>query len=693
MAIYKEGFNYNENFNFDINEYIEFEDKILNEVEEVYGGNKVFDLNKIISDYDEFKSMYGHIYYILEEGFEIENIRRFPVKVTFNKDSKHFIEMEIRHLLINMIFLRAFVELEVDVELDDSYLFDARQISNKSIKKYIDEKIIIPFREEFTDTEDRFMELNSVLHDILYRLNKIPKDFNNLMGITLNLENSFIKVANENPRFNELIRTKIPEDMQPKDIENYLNDLMKEEIEILKSTDNCFQPMLLSGEGIKDQQLREFSISGGLKSDLLGNTIPIPINSNFIVGGFGNITNYYIDAGASRKSLIANKEKMGSSGHMALLMKLSCVGTYISKTKDCHTPHTVKLTINDKKFLEMCAGRYYRLPGHREFKLLKVTDMHLIGKTLLFRDPGKCACKDGICETCYGALATVNRGMDVGIFASTIISRPLSQNILSTKHLNTTNSCLIEFNEVFDKSFKLEANQVKMLSDNETDVDLSQYEMVFDNIIQIDELLDDADFNKFVQFVKVRNIKNHEEIYEIVENEGKELFIHPDLDAIIKKTQSNEDDEILVPFSRLSEETLFTINIENNELTKPLKEMDKLLNGSYFKGMNPTLDMMEQRFIELLIESKINVMSIHAATILRSFVRDVNNYLERPDFSKLFTDYVVLGLHASLADNPSITNSLAYDYLKSQLYTHTTFKKHKHSPLDLLFMKSLADVE
>jgi hypothetical protein len=232
-----------------------------------------------------------------------------------------------------------------------------------------------------------------------------------------------------------------------------------------------------------------------------------------------------------------------------------------------------------------------------------------------------------------------------------------------------------------------------MLSDNETDVDLSQYEMVFDNIIQIDELLDNADFNKFVQYVKVRNIKNHDEYYEIVENDGKELFIHPDLDSIIKKTESDENGAKIIPFSRLSEETLFTINIENNELTKPLKEMDKLLSGSYFKGLNPTLDMMEQRFIELLIESKINVMSIHAATILRSFVRDANNYLERPNFNKLFVDYVVLGMHASLAENPSITNSLAYDYLKSQLYTHTTFKKHKRSPLDMFFMKSLADVE
>ena len=125
----------NNNFNFDLNKYIEFENQILNEVEEIYGGDKIFDLNKIISDYDEFKTMYGHIYYILEEGFEIEAIRKFPVKVTFDKNNEHYVEMEIRHLLINMIFLRAFVELEVEVELDITYLFDARKISNKYIKQ------------------------------------------------------------------------------------------------------------------------------------------------------------------------------------------------------------------------------------------------------------------------------------------------------------------------------------------------------------------------------------------------------------------------------------------------------------------------------------------------------------------------------------------------------------------------------
>ena len=52
----------------------------------------------------------------------------------------------------------------------------------KQSKKYIDEKIIVPFKDDFTDTEERFMELNIVLHDIIYRLNKIPRDFNSLKG-------------------------------------------------------------------------------------------------------------------------------------------------------------------------------------------------------------------------------------------------------------------------------------------------------------------------------------------------------------------------------------------------------------------------------------------------------------------------------------------------------------------------------
>lgn len=677
-----------QNFIFDFNEYLQKENELYDYLEERYGGDKIFDLNSIIPDRELFKSIYDDIYYILEEGFEIERIRKFPVKVFFNK-KEGMIEMELRHLLTNMIFLNAFVELGVDIELSIKHLIDARKINNKIIKKYIDDNIIIPYIDEFTKTEEDFIKLNEVIHNIIYRLNRIPKDFNVLIGSTISLEDSFIKLANENERFNEIIHTKIPDDMQPKEVENYLDSLMHEEAEIMKNNENCLQDVIESGTGIKMEQLRECSISGGLKSDLLGNTIPLPINSNFIVGGLNNIRDYYLDAQAARKPLIANKEKMGDSGHMSLLLKLSSAGIYINNEHDCHTHHTVRLYIENENFLRKVSGRYYRLEGQRDFKILKSTDTHLIGRHVLLRDPTKCASKYGVCHTCYGSMSKVNKFMDVGLLGSTIITRPLGQNILSTKHLNKTVSQLITFNAAFDKFFKLDANQIRLPHDTETETELQYYMLQLDNLILLDELADNERFNKFIQYIKIVDIRTGQ-LYEIVEDDGKELFIHPDFDDFLKEYSMREEGSYIIPLEDLTDMYLFSINIQNNEMTKPLKDTDNLLKGSYFGTHLITIEQMEQKFIELMIESDIKINSIHAAIMLRNLVREKDNFLKRPDFRKIFVDYVVLGYPAALENNPAITTSLAYDYLKKQLGSYTTFIKSDRGPLDLLFKKTLS---
>lgn len=675
-------------FTFDFNEYLKKENELYDYLEERYGNEKIFDLNAIIPDRELFKSIYDDIYYILEEGFEIERIRKFPVKVFFNR-KEGMIEMELRHLLTNMIFLNAFVELGVNIELNINHLIDARKINNKLIKKYIDNNIIIPYIDEFTETEEKFIQLNEVIHNIIYRLNRIPKDFNALIGSTISLEDSFIKLANENERFNEIIHTKIPDNMQPKEIENFLDDLMHEEVEIMKNNENCLQDVMISGTGIKIEQLRECSISGGLKSDLLGNTIPLPINSNFIVGGLNNIRDYYLDAQAARKPLIANKEKMGNSGHMSLLLKLSSAGIYINDEHDCHTHHTVKLFITNENFLKKLSGRYYRLEGERKFRILKSTDTHLIGRSILLRDPTKCASKNGVCHTCYGSMSKVNKFMDVGLLGSTLTTRPLGQNILSTKHLNKTISQMITFNPIFDRFFKLDANQVRIPNDTETEVEFQHFVLQLDNMIYLDELADNERFNKFIQFIKIIDLRTGE-LFEIVEDEGKELFIHPDFDEFLKDCEMTEEGNYIIPLEELRDIYLFSINIQNNEMTKPLKDTDNLLKGSYFGTCYVTIEQMEQKFIELMIESGIEINSIHAAIMLRNLVRDKNDFLKRPDFRKIFVDYVVLGYPQSLENNPAITTSLAYDYLKKQLSSYTTFNKSGRGPLDLLFKKTLS---
>lgn len=90
-------------FTFDLKEYLKIENNLYDYLEERYGGDKIFDLNSILPDRELFKSLYDDIYHILLEGFEIEKIRKFPVKVFFNK-KEGMVEMELRHLLTNMIF-------------------------------------------------------------------------------------------------------------------------------------------------------------------------------------------------------------------------------------------------------------------------------------------------------------------------------------------------------------------------------------------------------------------------------------------------------------------------------------------------------------------------------------------------------------------------------------------------------------
>ena len=168
-----------EQFTFDFNKYMEEQNKLYDYLEEKYGNNKIFNLNDLLPDRESFKTMYNDIYHILEEGFEIEKIRKFPVKITF--DNKEYMTLELRHLLTNMIFLNAYVELGVYIKLDVDHLIDASKINNKLITDYINNNIIIPYKDEFTETEEKFIQLNEVIHNIIYRLNKIPKDFNFLI--------------------------------------------------------------------------------------------------------------------------------------------------------------------------------------------------------------------------------------------------------------------------------------------------------------------------------------------------------------------------------------------------------------------------------------------------------------------------------------------------------------------------------
>lgn len=650
------------------------------EVEEIIEAlkTKVYIVEEMMVSGKKYKKWIEDIYDYIKAGFEFEALRRCPVNFKFRYDDVETHSLPLPNFLTNIMIWEAFMRLEIVAVMNKSHILDARNITADSLYGYFNEKIIIAARHLVSNKK-----MNKIMHDITFNLSRISTDFNIILGISISM-NSFIKLAKENKRFDEIINTKVHEDMQPAEIEKYLDSLMHEEMDILRNTDNCLRPMLEAQVGVKDKQLREFSINGGTKPDLFGNTIPIPINGNFLVGGLRNTENYTVDAMGGRKAAIMSKTMMGISGHFATTVILLASSVKFSKEDDCGSLYPVCIYIRNIQMLYKFVGRYYKETIYdTEYKVIRKADQHLIGKAIYVRTPTTCACKDGVCKTCYGNLYEINKDLaSPGAFSAIKVTMPVSQDILSSKHLLATTSTKIEFNPEFDKYFKISSNHIILNEDD--DNDLSRYTLVIkDEDFKSISDFDENEFNHYVGKFFVKE-KGKDELVEINELNENMLFIDKNVFKHMKKKTGIRE----INLDKIISDQIFVIEVKNNELTKPLYDiMDLLDKKEKEKEHRSDIARMLTRMNELMIQSKINLQSVHAEMILYSLIRTKDNILERPDFSTYGAyEYNIVTIKDALENHASPIIGISFQYLKRQLTKRPlTYNKAAESVLDPLF--------
>lgn len=648
---------------------------------------KVFCIHETLRSLKRTNDLIHEIIDIFKAGFELREVRDFPVKFRFGENQREPIRiLKLTDFLVNMIFWKAVAKLDKGDTINSTFIINCRELNNKTIRNFINNKIIIPNIKEIS-----IEELNKVICDLIHELAYIPQLFNVIMGMSINTE-SFINLANNHPEFAELIRTRPSPGMQPKAIETMLNKKEKENIEFLKTHPNVLQPMLNSGVGIKSKQLTEFMVMGGLKPDLDGNTIPIPIDSNFLYRGLDSISSYYIDAQSGKKSVIMNKTSMGISGHFASKVRMLAAKHRLSQTCDCcDTVRPVEFHIKNKEYLKRIDGRYYYKSKDlgQLFRVSSDKDTHLIGETIYMRDPSTCTCKDGICHICYGDLYYVNRDahFNIGTYAATILTKPVEQKILSTKHLLTTNSIMLEFAPEFYKFFTLEANKIKLNPDFDgklADWSLVIYKDYLYEIISMEE----ADFNQFTDVIGVKNKKTNEIIDFKELGTNQSLYISLDIASMF---ESKNDDYVEVPLNKIEDDMFIAIIIiENNELTKPLKNLMRLLDKKdHFDCL--TVDDLVNRMCDLVIESDIKIQMNHCSVIIKGMLASTTDVLMPPPFNDetKLNDYLILTVSNAIMVNPSLTTSLAFQYRGKQLQDPLTNRKHGFSSFDALFSPEL----
>lgn len=187
-----------------------------------------------------------------------------------------------------------------------------------------------------------------------------------------------------------------------------------------------------------------------------------------------------------------------------------------------------------------------------------------------------------------------------------------------------------------------------------------------DDITKIEEFDDTSLFNNCIENGRfyIKNLVNPDEPDILIQTSGeKEIYVS---DFIMDIMKSNNG---VAPFKLLDDDVkLFEVVVINKELTKPLYDLMELLNKTKNDGTEMTIDNMMQKFLDLLIESGIDVHVSAAEMIFNPLIHSVNDVYSRPDFSKEpLEPYEIWTVTRSLERNKSATVELAFQNIKRRI--------------------------
>ncbi len=700
-------------------------------------------------DPDYFQEYYQDFYkkLLLMElhGFEHKEFREHPVYFKFHNDKNEVLKhMEFRYFVFNLVFWYPIITVDSSL-LNDEHIVTrsmGKRMNSKFIAAYMNKYYAKPYAKTIG-----YRTRSETFADVNFLLNMIPLKFNSFIGLSISIE-EIRDMSRRMPGFKEGLYVKLDETKQPMEQEIQKHEFDKLQHERI-ANDEEFTTLktLVQSNSVKMAQLAELDSNIGPKPDEQGNTIPIPINNNYVTGNLSSIPKYYINCISGRKAAITNHEYMGPGGYVLILVALLSSQVKLSKTvTDCKTANPIPILVRSDEHLKHLNGRRYRMNQRQLYKIIDYeTDKDLIGQYIWVRSPITCAAHDGVCMECYGELYHTNKDLySAGCYAAFTQLNPVVQGLLSAKHFQGTSSKLIDFGNGYEKYFVIASTDV-ILNPDLGDVELYSLIILTEDISSSDYMNDDDDIekdNKFNDGGNKRRTKKKKksesdnveefdgELGDITDDEAEirlnfyvpkfyvaknlhskkkelievtqfmdpnisELYMHDDL--IMRMNEGAVDlfggkEYLYLDLDDISyDEFIFMVDVKNNELTVPMKKIQALIHNQNHAGAT-TYEEMAQMMIDLTIESKIDATAVHGEMIIRQLIRKPLNQRERPEFSRIIMpeDYTILSVLTALKQNESFSMSMSASYLKYQLLQLTdTFNKYKPSDFDWFYKRNI----
>lgn len=659
-----------------------------------------------LDTYDKFDDVYYKVYYAICACIEIPECKKFPIRFKFYPEDETIYELSMPKFLLNMNAWRPLIELN-DIQryynrrievLDESFVVGT--MMSDALRVGLESKVL----RVLDDYGITFERLSELLKVVIERYQEISCEF----ALTdkssiMTYESVFLNDYRRSQKIRELNNIEIPQTMQTADVEQLLREKTFELFQEFGNTKNPIWYVKKAGNHIKDKQVQELFISYGQIPDVSGNVIPYTMRGNGFATGYIDATSYYIAATGARLSAIMNKAHMGEAGYLSRNLILASRTMTLSKTTfDCGTKHLLPLTVTDSTFLHRLENKWYCEHLGEPLDLIHYeTHKHLIGKRIWIRSLITCACGDEVCHVCYGQDSHLVMNMPgMAIFNTEVYSEPVSQNILSTKHLLFTAANKITFNTTFNKYLKFSAGDVFMKEADEWDsgvpMDHLSIRIEEGNVVPVNQQ-DIADYNTFGNNIEspffIYNMKTKEyEKVDILNTES--MFIDATSMKFFKRVTDKKTGVTYyeITFDTLSRELdgrLLSIDIKNNGLTDNLYMIMNMLNKDASKYDD--YSALAQDFFEKLIHAGIRCRHVQAEVILNRLVRDANNLYERPDFRQSKPPaYKILTLNQALLKTRAPTVSFSYQELKRQILSDDLYtEKNGSSYLDPLYSEKV----
>lgn len=661
---------------------------------------------------------------------EIQNNR-----ITFVFDNGMEVKLPPAYALINLIVWGFIVNTNQTIKPYHLF-FNKKGITNSYIKSYIDKYCIIPVREQVSHNNDRMIihNLNRTIYDSLRGLKFVDKFawyFNN----SINLED-FILMYNNCPGFKQIMDrhnsdyyTKFGTNGDHNMNDEALDDMNRLIDYIVNAKqyigrDHCLSDAFRSKEGIKPKQAREVLVNIGMKPNGEGGIFPYVVNTSYISGGANNVAFHILESLVARIAQILSKKNTSRSGHFSRIMILNCSATRkytmpysdkIDPDYDCGTRNFIEYYVEDETALKKISDRWYRMnPMGMERRLTNTYNIvkensDLIGKMIYLRSPIKClsaANGRGICRKCMGELYNIVPATNISTYSVTNMTEPLTQMMLSAKHLMEAKIDSITFDTT-------------IISEEE----LARYIIIDEGTIYINPDIPDA--KKWHLYINVDDIQ--EDIIASLDDSGdddlEDTGIEDSLNYTnvfyLRKNNTNEtitirttemdnlnftdwfnnfienrhsignNEDIDIPVTTLIEENapLFDVGIHNDDMSERLESVIKVID------LKANTDSYTAETFLSTLSSKLNsiglgyIMSVHLEIIIMNQIRDKKDIIEMPDWSiPNQTNYQILTLKKAVMTHPSISIAMQSENIAKMLHSPLSLRKHKPSPYDLMYM-------